>query len=90
MNNIKTTLKNYLKEDLWAQNENYHSKEIIEDIKNQLNNMKYEGDFSDIGNEIGIAIAKYIKPSNVELGYETEDIISGIKHGVSLIDGSHN
>ena len=43
-------------------------------------------DISDIGNLIGIAVAKYL---NENMGFEKEDFINGIKHGISLVDGSH-
>jgi hypothetical protein len=43
-------------------------------------------DLSDLGNEIGIALAKRISKN---LGYDLESFISGVKHGVSLIDGTH-
>jgi len=42
-------------------------------------------DISDIGNEIGIAVGKHI----VKLGLDKEDFIHGIKHGISLEDGTH-
>jgi len=57
---------------------------IKEDIKDQLDQVKYEGDLSDIGNEIGIAIGKYIDNDNT-----VKDFISGLRHGISLIDGTH-
>ena len=41
-------------------------------------------DISDVGNEIGIAIGKYI--NNEE---DKKDFIRGIEHGISLIDGTH-
>lgn len=56
-------------------------------IIDQLSSVEYDGDLSDIGNEIGIAIGEFI--SQDELGYDIKDLIHGIKHGVSLIDGSH-
>ena len=58
---------------------------IKEDIIDQLNQVKYAGDLSDIGNEVGIAIAKYIDGDNT-----IEDFISGLRHGVSLVDGTHD
>ena len=58
---------------------------VKEDIKDQLNQVKYEGDLSDIGNEVGIAIAKYIDEDNT-----IEDFIHGLRHGVSLVDGTHD
>jgi hypothetical protein len=42
---------------------------------------------SDIGNEIGIVIAKYFNKN--KLGFELEDFIAGLKHGISLTDGTH-
>jgi hypothetical protein len=44
----------------------------------------YEGDISDIGNEIGIAIAPHLNEDNT-----IEDFIRGIRHGVSLVDSTH-
>ena len=60
--------------------------QVKKDIIEQLNTVEYEGDLSDIGNEIGIAIGKHI--SN-DMGYEANDFIHGVKHGISLIDGTH-
>lgn len=45
-----------------------------------------EGDLSDLGNAIGMAIAQFISDKP---GFEKEDFISGIEHGISLKDGSH-
>jgi hypothetical protein len=50
----------------------------------QLSNVGYDGDLSDIGNEIGIVIAKYFDEENT-----VEDFIHGLKHGISLTDGTH-
>ena len=61
--------------------------QVKKKIIDQLNNVEYDGDLGDIGNEIGIAIGEFV--SKDELGYETEDLIHGIKHGISLIDGTH-
>ena len=43
-------------------------------------------DLSDMGNIIGLKIGPYISK---ELGFESKDLINGIEHGVSLIDGTH-
>ena len=51
------------------------------------NNLSAECDLSDIGNEIGIAIGKYIKKRKT--GYTKDDFIHGIRHGISLVDGTH-
>jgi hypothetical protein len=58
--------------------------EVVQEIMVQLASIDYEGDLSDVGNEIGIVIAKYFDEENT-----IEDFIRGIKHGVSLTDGTH-
>lgn len=67
-------------------------KDIIEiniDICNKLLNIPYkEGDLSDIGNEIGIILGKYIDDN--KMGYDLISFISGIKHGISLTNGTHD
>ena len=57
---------------------------IIDEIKQDIIAALYDGhisDLSDIGNEIGIVIGKYSD--------DVEDFISGVKHGVSLSNGTH-
>lgn len=49
--------------------------------------IKFNGDLSDLGNDIGLNIGEYIDKDR--LGYEKEDLISGIYHGISIVDGSH-
>lgn len=44
------------------------------------------GDLSDLGNEIGIIIGQY---TNDKMGYEKDDFVSGIRHGISISDGTH-
>ena len=43
-------------------------------------------DESDIGNMIGISFGKVMD----ELGLDKNDFISGVKHGISIQDGSHS
>jgi hypothetical protein len=62
--------------------ENFHK--IKEEIRFQLDNINYVGDLSDLGNEIGIVIAKYFNDENT-----VNDFIHGLKHGISLTDGTH-
>ena len=62
-------------------------KQAIKEIVDQLNSVKYEGDLSDIGNEIGIVLAKYIDENKI--GYELDSFIHGIEHGISLTNGTH-
>ncbi|MFA5207276.1 MAG: hypothetical protein WC428_01205 [Candidatus Paceibacterota bacterium] len=54
------------------------------EIEERLAHIDYTGDISDIGNEIGIIIGKYIDKENT-----VEDFIRGLKHGISLTDGTH-
>lgn len=64
--------------------------EMKNSIAQHLMNVDYseklsnESDLSDIGNEVGIAISKYLKVRKT--GYTIEDFIRGIKHGVSLVN----
>ncbi len=60
---------------------------IFLEIKNEIDKVSFEkGDLGDVGNIIGIVIGKYI--SN-DLGFEKDDFIRGLKHGISLINGTH-
>jgi hypothetical protein len=44
------------------------------------------GDLSDLGNEIGIVIGQY---TNDKMGYDKEDFIVGVRHGISISEGTH-
>ena len=57
---------------------------IKERIKARLDNLKNDGDLSDIGNEIGIVLGKYLTTDD-----EFNDFIHGLKHGISLTNGTH-
>jgi hypothetical protein len=48
--------------------------------------MDYEGDLSDCGNEIGNMVGSKYKNMTEE---EIEDFITGIRHGISLTNGTH-
>lgn len=59
-------------------------KEILKDLSVSLGNVTYEfGDYSDIGNEIGIVLGKKITEE------QFDDFITGLRHGISLSDGTH-
>lgn len=59
--------------------------EIKNHLVDNLNRISYDnGDLSDIGNEIGIVLGHYIKSDE-----DFNDFIIGVKHGISLTDGSH-
>jgi len=57
---------------------------IKSEIRDQLDKINYRGDLADIGNEVGIIIAKYFDEDNT-----VKDFIDGLKHGISLTDGTH-
>jgi len=60
-------------------------KEIIDGLIQSLESIQYSnGDISDVGNEIGIAIGEHL---STEQGLN--DFISGLKHGISLKNGTH-
>jgi len=44
----------------------------------------YYGDMSDFGNEVGIVVGQFFKSKE-----DIEDFIVGLRHGVSLSDGTH-
>ena len=60
-------------------------KKIIEKMNKNFSEIKYSnGDISDIGNEIGIAIGEHLSESD-----DLNSFISGLKHGISLKNGTH-
>jgi len=60
-------------------------KHILNRIKTQLEDVDYDnGDVSDIGNEIGIVLGEFITTES-----ELKDFIHGIRHGMSLTNGTH-
>jgi len=69
-------------------------KELIKHLESLDSNELYKnlGDLGDMGNEIGTILGKYIMPDlddNSKYGWEEDDFKHGIRHGVSLIDGTH-
>ncbi len=44
-------------------------------------------DLSDIGNTIGIVIGNHL--TDKEMGFDEDDFLHGIKHGISLSNGTH-
>lgn len=64
---------------------NHDFKKIIEKILKNFSEIKYyNGDISDIGNEIGVAMGEYLSDKE-----NFNDFISGLKHGISLKNGTH-
>lgn len=66
-----------------------NTKEILKKIAENINEMSedinYQGDISDIGNEIGYSVGKVL---NINVN-DTEDFIRGIRHGISLTNEIH-
>jgi len=63
-------------------------KKISLEISERLSALPYDnGDVSDIGNEIGIILGKYMSENSFR--WEKEDFISGLNHGISLANGTH-
>ncbi len=61
--------------------------EILKLMTLKLNNVSYNnGDISDIGNEVGLAIGSILENMTNE---EIDDFVSGFRHGVSLTNGTH-
>ena len=46
----------------------------------------YEGDISDLGNEVGYALGNVIENMNEQ---QVTDFIHGLRHGISLTNGTH-
>lgn len=57
--------------------------EIVHTLKEDL---PYDGDISDLGNEIGYIIADYFDDE----GNDLDTFIMGLKHGVSIKEGTHD
>jgi hypothetical protein len=58
---------------------------ILKQISESLSKVSYEnGDLSDVGNEVGIAIGNYITTEQ-----DFKDFVSGLRHGISLTNGEH-
>jgi len=58
---------------------------IIKQIREHMEKVSYEnGDLSDVGNEIGIVLGNYIENER-----EFKDLVTGIRHGISLTNGTH-
>ena len=63
-------------------------KKVCTELSQRLSNIPYDNaDMSDIGNEIGIIIAKYF--NNKDNGWGVDSFITGLRHGISLTDESH-
>lgn len=55
-------------------------------LKQRANDLKYEGDTADFGNEVGIIVGEIlVNMSETEI----RDFVNGFRHGVSLTNGSY-
>jgi hypothetical protein len=59
---------------------------IANQLKEKAVNTKYEGDISDLGNEIGYVVGLCIDDMN---DAQIKDFIHGLRHGISLTNGTH-
>ena len=58
---------------------------IMDKLSISLGNVSYRnGDISDVGNEMGVTIGEYLSTEE-----KLNDFISGLKHGISLKNGTH-
>lgn len=62
-------------------------RDIFEQLCQTFSEIKYNnGDISDVGNEIGYALGKVLENLQED---EIKDFIHGIRHGISLTNGTH-
>ncbi len=58
---------------------------ILKQIREHMEKVSYDnGDLSDVGNEIGIVLGNYI-----ETEQDLKDLVHGLRHGISLTNGTH-
>jgi len=55
-------------------------------LSERLFEIKYYGDVSDLGNEIGYVVGNVLKDMTET---EMNDFLHGIRHGISLTNGTH-
>jgi len=60
---------------------------ILVELRHKFIDIDYDGDLGDIGNEIGVVIGKHIEKDI--MGYDIKDFNDGLKHGISLSNGTH-
>lgn len=62
----------------------YHK--VCEAIIKGLEHRTFGEDLSDLGNDIGMMVAEHLSDDD---GFEKDDFIAGIEHGISTVDGTH-
>lgn len=60
--------------------------QVVSNLGKTIDSIKYYGDISDLGNEIGYAVGNTVKNMTEK---ETRHFIFGIQHGISLTNGTH-
>ena len=59
---------------------------FLKDFQEHRSDIGYIGDLSDFGNEIGISLGHTYPNMNAS---EIEEFIIGLRHGISLTNGTH-
>jgi hypothetical protein len=57
-------------------------------IEEKAEEVTYEGDLSDLGNEVGYVLGTYVVANMDEV--QITDFIHGMQHGISLTNGTHS
>lgn len=66
----------------------HNFRSVCVELSQRLSNIPYQnGDMSDVGNEVGIIIAKYFLDNDD--GWDKKSFMVGLSHGISLTDGTH-
>ena len=61
-------------------------KKLGENLVQRSEEIWYQGDLSDLGNEVGIELGNIVKDMSEE---QIRDFIHGLRHGISLTNGKH-
>lgn len=57
-------------------------------IEEKAEEVTYEGDLSDLGNEVGYVLGTYVIANMDEV--QITDFIHGLQHGISMTNGTHS
>lgn len=62
-------------------------RDVFEQLCQTFSEIEYDnGDISDVGNEVGFALGKVLADLKED---EIKHFIMGLKHGISLTNGTH-
>lgn len=59
---------------------------LANSLKERANQINFELDLGDVGNEVGIRVGNMVKNMTQE---QIQEFINGFRHGVSLTNGTH-